>query len=1522
MAILDVTCGQFSRWLRMAVLVSAALGLASVGTVAYNISGSVTKCDGTGLANVKVTASRTGETKSAVTDANGAYTITGLTYNNSRTYTVAPSLAGYSFTPPSRTNIRGGSSGVNFQAVSSQSYNISGTVTCGGEGLPGVTVRANSYTGSPTDANGNYTITVPASCAPYTVTPSMSGLTFTPANQSVMVTSANVTGINFAAQAPNVSISGQVADCYGTGIPGVTVTAHDPIGGTTITATTDSGGYYTLAVGSQCDSVTFTVTPALAGYSFTPTSKSVTISTTNVTGVNFQGLPGSLSISGRVMKCDGSGLQGVTISLTPNAGNAPVITDASGSYVITGISGTCTSANYTVTPSMAGYTFAPVNQPVVITGYSLQNINFKEAPPSGGLSISGTITACGSGLANVSVSTDSGALTTTDSSGNYTLSGLTGCTTYVVIPSKTGYAFTPGNLPVSLVRTNVTGVDFAATGDATGAWDPLRQVTLQILRPNLLIVQDVSGSMVWDINAQDVGVDSQGTTPTAAWSAKYLDAYGDWQTCNSCSTKATQWQYTLTINQTFPSRIATVKNALGSSVGVTTPWQPPGSWSTDTLYTYITNTTWTGNTIAAIPVVDSATRHTYAWTVTFGSAQASPGIPFTAYDTSGHPTVGSGGVYVPPQDIVGKTANRVNWGIETFSTDGISLRAPIDTGDTGVVTTIESLLKLQSAGGLNVGGGTPTRDALTTAQTYLSSTYTADQKKICGRSFGAVLVTDGLSNTGNPNDGDWISPCGGCPGIACCDASSSGYNCPDNYAAFPAGVSETLWNMTAPANVRTWAIGISKQVNPCEMNMDAYMGRTDASSPNGDTGFNTASDPYLPQSTGDTVHYQPNVGAHKDYAFFATSATALAYAFSSIVASVGAGDFSTTAPVVSTAITGGSDIAYLASAESPAWRGHFYAYDVHLPATPVLNWDAGKMLAPPWIDSHGVTRGRNLTTNPRVIYTWDSSNTLVNLGAYSHTSALPSSLALPAGFDDQVLDYLKGFDGNRSNTQRPWILGPILNSTAAVFSAPEVWKPSTLPDHKTFETTYAQRHPLVMVGTSDGMLHVFDVADGYEVYAILPPDQLANQPKLYNSYMASFGSRVTGEPVDPSAHVYGVASSPRFADVYMSSDGQYHTVLLLTEGRGGSTMAALDITHSYPGRTGVVLPDASVHTYPVDPNCLTNGSPNYTSLISVIWSKDSSSLPGLAQTWSVPAVGATSPSNFDCVSGSGYQGCSTYTPKLFSLNMRDGSIRASGSLSNGTSPLVQNQAYGAGVLYNATTQNSKNYYVQNLGVVSDTNGRVWFVAPSSGSVVKAMDVGANQPIYFTPAVGYAASNGKDVYAFASGNLYETSSAITGTASTFVPKLYIVVKSADASPAQTTDIYSVALNTIPVDTSGTLLHAGSQVTADPVLFLPASAGNPVKAFFLVYDPKAGTCVGNSFLIELDLPIDLGTGWNNNVTKSVQSLGSGVASGFAFSGGKIIVARSAIGGGQVTPQVAGQGPSPLGEAPALSSWIELK
>jgi pimeloyl-ACP methyl ester carboxylesterase len=77
-------------------------------------------------------------------------------------------------------------------------------------------------------------------------------------------------------------------------------------------------------------------------------------------------------------------------------------------------------------------------------------------------SISGRVTDGSSNpIPDVSISDEVGHTTTTDSSGNYTLSGLA-AGAYVITPSKSGYTFSPASTPVT-VPPDSTGQDFIGT---------------------------------------------------------------------------------------------------------------------------------------------------------------------------------------------------------------------------------------------------------------------------------------------------------------------------------------------------------------------------------------------------------------------------------------------------------------------------------------------------------------------------------------------------------------------------------------------------------------------------------------------------------------------------------------------------------------------------------------------------------------------------------------------------------------------------------------------------------------------------------------------------------------------------------------------------------------------------------------------------------------------------------------------------------------------------------------------------
>ncbi|MGC8762332.1 MAG: pilus assembly protein [Acidobacteriota bacterium] len=1044
---------------------------------------------------------------------------------------------------------------------------------------------------------------------------------------------------------------------------------------------------------------------------------------------------------------------------------------------------------------------------------------------------------------------------------------------------------------------------------AAEGYDPMLQITHQFARPNIYLVVDVSGSMAWDIRGSSVGVDQTGTVPTAAWSS----------TRSSCSdSKCKVWTYTLTVTQTWPSRMATLKNALGDSVTIVTPWQEPLDWLTDTTYGYITNGSWkSGGTITGPTVTHGASTHTYKWTVTYNSHKSDPGEPFSI---DGFPNLpgASGGVSQPPMNLIGKSADVVNWGLITFSGSNCTtqtLQVAIDSNDTGVVTGIMNKMRLHSAGGLDANGSTPTRGALTYAKAQLQNTFNADPKYNCGRTYGVILVTDGLSNNCNPSNKNWIDPCGDPP--YACDAGSSGYDCDKrngrsrNYTAFPAGIAEQIWNLnlskngSPPIKVRTWVIGVSDAVSRCELNFNAYMGRTDADSPNGDAGFDTAHDPYLPTATGDESHYTIN-STHKNYAYFANTSAALRNAFASIVAAVATGDYTTSAPVASSTLSAGN-VAMLASAEFPTWKGHLYCFDINNVSTP--KWDAGQVLA-------------STAASARKLYTWDASNNLVEIKSSNLSTLKTIAGQFTPSFDtarltDAVVDFIRG--GNGSGSDRAWKLGPIINSTPAIVQAPEEYKKGHVNDHTQFESDYKDRTPLVWIGSNDGFLHAFRVDNGQEVIALLPPNLLADQADLFANYQANPTDNPVGQPKMPADHLYTVANHPRYADVYFGSPiNGWRTVLFLTEGPGGDLVAALDVT---------------------DP---VSTDKKYVPL-KVLWTKTGSypaalQVPGLKESWSVPAIGYTGQATAQGVIGSGRNPSSTASsqvaPSVFLFDPANGTFTQKTLTNSGTTPLVGNQTYAASTIYSTTADAYYPDSLVDLGLQADLNGRVWFL-PSSSSYTPVVGIdatqkaGAMQPLYYPAAVSgyYQGSQGYDLYAFGSGSFYEKSEAVTGPnvgkSGYFQPSLYIVAKEMNASAATASQIVRIRIQDLYRPGSTTeKIGRRAQLTAPPMLFVPVQSDVQPLALFLVYDPDTADCAGTSYIVKVTF--DVSGGVPQNVTSTTYEAGSGAGSGFAIAGSRVIVARSGVGQGKkaTIETVPGVNPSQGHGNPAPSWWRELK
>ncbi|MFV9507721.1 MAG: beta-sandwich domain-containing protein [Oscillochloridaceae bacterium umkhey_bin13] len=172
--------------------------------------------------------------------------------------------------------------------------------------------------------------------------------------------------VKFVLQAePVFTVSGRILNSVGTGLAGVTVSDG------TRTATTNSNGDYTLA---NVPAGSYTLTPSLSGYTFSPTSLSVSVSS-NVSGQNFTGTStqvATYSVRGRITTNTGAGLSGVTIS----DGTRTATTNSNGDYMLNGVP----AGNYTLTPSLRGYNFSPPTLSLSVgTNVSGQNFTATQA---------------------------------------------------------------------------------------------------------------------------------------------------------------------------------------------------------------------------------------------------------------------------------------------------------------------------------------------------------------------------------------------------------------------------------------------------------------------------------------------------------------------------------------------------------------------------------------------------------------------------------------------------------------------------------------------------------------------------------------------------------------------------------------------------------------------------------------------------------------------------------------------------------------------------------------------------------------------------------------------------------------------------------------------------------------------------------------------------------------------------------------------------------------------------------------
>jgi len=155
----------------------------------YSISGTISGAGGSG-ATVALTGTASASTTA---NASGNYSFSGLAAGP---YSVAPSKAGYTFSPASQpaTISNANITALNFSTL----YSISGTISGAGGSGATVTLTGTASSSTTADASGNYSFSGLVNGS-YTVTPSLASDIFSPASQPVAVSGANVPAVNFTA---------------------------------------------------------------------------------------------------------------------------------------------------------------------------------------------------------------------------------------------------------------------------------------------------------------------------------------------------------------------------------------------------------------------------------------------------------------------------------------------------------------------------------------------------------------------------------------------------------------------------------------------------------------------------------------------------------------------------------------------------------------------------------------------------------------------------------------------------------------------------------------------------------------------------------------------------------------------------------------------------------------------------------------------------------------------------------------------------------------------------------------------------------------------------------------------------------------------------------------------------------------------------------------------------------------------------------------------------------------------------
>ena len=419
------------------------------GTIIRTASiGGMVTVDGSGKEGVTVTlAGGTDgvDADPAMTGADGGYMFDGLRRGDYTVTITNPDEARYSFTATERrvsVGVGQTQGNVSFAGTLLREAGISGRVSAGGMGLPDVTVSLSGMDDpreTTTNAQGQYGFAGLAEGA-YTV--AISGYDAAEyafeAEQSVTLTSRTEI-VNFAGTSLRTAGVAGMVTVEESGVADVTVTLSQVTGATTgdvigIKRTGDDGSY---AFGDLLAGIyRVDISGFDAEYAFETTNWQGQVATGDVADASFAGTIIRTASIGGMVTVDGSGKEGVTVTLAGGTDGVvadPAMTGADGGYMFDGLR----RGDYTVTitnPDEARYSFTATERKVSVgIGQAQDDVSFAGTMLRQG-SISGRVHAEGDSIPGATVTLAGGAVKATretDDQGNYAFTDL-GPGTYVV----------------------------------------------------------------------------------------------------------------------------------------------------------------------------------------------------------------------------------------------------------------------------------------------------------------------------------------------------------------------------------------------------------------------------------------------------------------------------------------------------------------------------------------------------------------------------------------------------------------------------------------------------------------------------------------------------------------------------------------------------------------------------------------------------------------------------------------------------------------------------------------------------------------------------------------------------------------------------------------------------------------------------------------------------------------------------------------------------------------------------------